>query len=71
MLKCLVQKEDLLKHLFKINKIKNNEIKIEDDDEDDEKELEIRISDNQAIEKEIGMISKKERKREKEVTCCL
>ena len=54
-----------------VNKIKNNEIKIEDDDEDDEKELEIRISDNQAIEKEIGMISKKERKREKEVTCCL
>ena len=53
-----------------VNKIKRGEIKIEQKDEED-KEHDIKISDSQHLEEEFKIIEKKERKREKEVKCCL
>lgn len=54
-----------------VNKIKNDEIKIENNEDEEEKEQVIKINDNQKIELEINKINKKERKREKEITCCI
>lgn len=53
-----------------VNKIKNGEIKIENNEED-EKEQVIKINDNQKLENEIVKINEKERKREKEIACCI
>ena len=54
-----------------INKIKKGEIKIEKKEEEEDKDQDIKISDSQHLEKEFDIIRKKERKREKEVKCCL
>ncbi len=51
-----------------VNKIANGEIIIKNEDE--EKENEIKIIDDQNLEKEINDYTKKERKREKEKKCC-
>ena len=57
-----------------IKKIENNEIIAEESHKDDNniliKENGIKLNDNQKIENEMDLISKKEKKREKEVTCC-
>ena len=53
-----------------VNKIKKGEIIVEQKDEE-EKENDIKISDSQNVEMEFDIIKKKERKREKEVKCCL
>ena len=56
-----------------VNKIKKGEIQIEQKKEEDEEEKEpaIKISDSQHLQEEFNIINKKERKREKEVKCCL